>query len=189
MGGETFNLLSAELTCGKTEMVLVLPVASFPNVDLTELQLNSPTCPISYNSTHLTASVSLDGCGTKTVVTRQISAFTPVRFYLCQIYCPRKLHERTVMIWELSTGKCPAPQFLGIFKIQLKVNDLFSSKRVQSWFTSTPCKACFPPPWSEKNQPSSYPWRAASPESRPRGQSTDSAFPWRGRSLVRWPSL
>lgn len=71
-GGETFNLLSAELTCGKTEMVLVLPVTSFPNVNLTELQLNSPTCPISYNSTHLTASISLDGCGTKTVVTRKI---------------------------------------------------------------------------------------------------------------------
>ncbi|XP_003969857.3 uncharacterized protein [Takifugu rubripes] len=58
-----------ELTCGKTEMVLVLPVTSFPNVNLTELQLNSPTCPISYNSTHLTASISLDGCGTKTVHT------------------------------------------------------------------------------------------------------------------------
>lgn len=74
MCGENFNLLSAELTCGKTEMVLVLPVTSFPNVNLTELQLNSPTCPISYNSTYLTASISLDGCGTKTVVTLQIEA-------------------------------------------------------------------------------------------------------------------
>lgn len=75
MWGENVNLLSAELTCGKTEMVLVLPVTSFPNVNLTELQLNSPTCPISYNSTHLTASISLDGCGTKTVVTCQKYAF------------------------------------------------------------------------------------------------------------------
>uniref|UniRef100_H3C3J3 ZP domain-containing protein n=1 Tax=Tetraodon nigroviridis TaxID=99883 RepID=H3C3J3_TETNG len=58
-----------ELTCGKTKMVLLLPITSFQNVNLTELQLNSPTCPISHNNTHLTASISLDGCGTQTVHT------------------------------------------------------------------------------------------------------------------------
>ncbi|XP_069021854.1 uncharacterized protein [Embiotoca jacksoni] len=56
-----------ELKCEKTEMTLVLPVASLSNINLAELQLNSPTCPVSYNSTHLTASISLSGCGTKTV--------------------------------------------------------------------------------------------------------------------------
>ncbi|XP_070690765.1 mucin-3B-like [Pempheris klunzingeri] len=56
-----------ELKCEKTEMTLLLPVASLSNIDLTELQLNSPTCPVSYNNTHLTAHISLDGCGTKTV--------------------------------------------------------------------------------------------------------------------------
>ncbi|XP_054472390.1 mucin-2-like [Anoplopoma fimbria] len=55
------------LTCEKTEMTLVLPVSSLDNIDLAELQLNSPTCPISYNNTHLTATISLTGCGTKTV--------------------------------------------------------------------------------------------------------------------------
>lgn len=69
MWSEKCNLLSAELTCGKTKMVLVLPITSFQNVNLTELQLNSPTCPISHNNTHLTASISLNGCGTETMVT------------------------------------------------------------------------------------------------------------------------
>ncbi|KAG7481727.1 hypothetical protein JOB18_003414 [Solea senegalensis] len=56
-----------ELTCEKTEMILVLPVAPLSNIDLDELQLNSPICPITYNSTYLTAHIPLDGCGTKTV--------------------------------------------------------------------------------------------------------------------------
>ncbi|XP_078124169.1 uncharacterized protein LOC144529066 [Sander vitreus] len=56
-----------ELTCEKTEMTLVLPVTSLSNINLAELQLNSPTCPVTYNNTHLTAHISLTGCGTKTV--------------------------------------------------------------------------------------------------------------------------
>ncbi|XP_065808782.1 uncharacterized protein [Labrus bergylta] len=56
-----------ELKCQKTEMTLVLPVASLRNIDLSELQLNSPTCPVVYNRTHLTATISLSGCGTKIV--------------------------------------------------------------------------------------------------------------------------
>ncbi|XP_071345352.1 uncharacterized protein [Trachinotus anak] len=56
-----------ELKCEKTEMTLVLPVASLSNINLDELQLNSPTCPVTYNNTHLTARISLTGCGTKTV--------------------------------------------------------------------------------------------------------------------------
>ncbi|XP_034536100.1 uncharacterized protein LOC117810388 [Notolabrus celidotus] len=59
--------VGTELKCGKTEMTLVLPVTSLDNINLTELQLNSPTCPVSYNSTHLTATISLTGCGTKIV--------------------------------------------------------------------------------------------------------------------------
>lgn len=61
--------MSAELKCENTEMVLSLPVSSLSNINLAELQLNNPTCPVTYNSTHLTARVSLDGCGTKRVVT------------------------------------------------------------------------------------------------------------------------
>ncbi|XP_071390382.1 uncharacterized protein [Centroberyx affinis] len=56
-----------ELKCEKTEMTLVLPVATLQNINLNELQLNSPTCPVSYNSTHLIARISLTGCGTKIV--------------------------------------------------------------------------------------------------------------------------
>ncbi|KAM8893828.1 uncharacterized protein AB9W97_010772 isoform 2-T2 [Spinachia spinachia] len=55
------------LTCEKTEMTLVLPVASLGGIALAELQLNSPTCPVTYNSTHLTATIPLTGCGTKAV--------------------------------------------------------------------------------------------------------------------------
>lgn len=58
----------AELTCENTEMTLVLPVSSLTNINLDELQLNNPTCPVTYNDTHLTARISLDGCGTKIVV-------------------------------------------------------------------------------------------------------------------------
>lgn len=50
-------------------MTLVLSVASLRGIDLAELQLNSPTCPVAYNSTHLTAIISLTGCGTEAVVT------------------------------------------------------------------------------------------------------------------------
>ncbi|XP_044213684.1 mucin-5AC-like [Thunnus albacares] len=56
-----------ELKCENTEMSLVLPVTSLSNINLAELQLNSPTCPVTYNSTHLTARIPLSGCGTKTV--------------------------------------------------------------------------------------------------------------------------
>lgn len=49
-------------------MTLVLPITSLTNINLAELQLNSPTCPVNYNNTHVTATISLDGCGTKTVV-------------------------------------------------------------------------------------------------------------------------
>ncbi|KAL6113571.1 uncharacterized protein ACO6RY_11817 [Pungitius sinensis] len=55
------------LTCEETQMTLVLPVASLGGVDLAELQLNSATCPVTYNSTHLTAVIPLSGCGTKAV--------------------------------------------------------------------------------------------------------------------------
>ncbi|XP_031704178.1 mucin-5AC-like [Anarrhichthys ocellatus] len=64
------------LTCEKTAMTLVLPVASLRDIDLDELQLNSPTCPITHNSTHLTATISLTGCGTKTVHSGSELVFT-----------------------------------------------------------------------------------------------------------------
>ncbi|KAI3376916.1 hypothetical protein L3Q82_000165 [Scortum barcoo] len=56
-----------ELTCKSAEMTLVLPVTSLRNISLAELQLNSPTCPVTYNDTHLVAHIALNGCGTKTV--------------------------------------------------------------------------------------------------------------------------
>ncbi|KAF7212508.1 uncharacterized protein [Nothobranchius furzeri] len=56
-----------ELTCGETEMVLVLPVASLTEISLPELQLNSPTCSVTYNSTYLTAHISFGSCGTRAV--------------------------------------------------------------------------------------------------------------------------
>ncbi|XP_024151054.1 uncharacterized protein LOC112160632 [Oryzias melastigma] len=56
-----------ELKCDQTAMTLVLPLASIPNIIVDELQLNSPTCRIASNSTHLNATISLNGCGTKTV--------------------------------------------------------------------------------------------------------------------------
>lgn len=65
-----------ELTCEKTEMTLVLPVASLTNIKLNELQLNSPSCPVSYNDTYLVAHIPLGGCGTKTVVSFKIVFIT-----------------------------------------------------------------------------------------------------------------
>ncbi|XP_029935774.1 uncharacterized protein LOC115379191 [Myripristis murdjan] len=56
-----------ELTCEQTDMTVLLPVATLTNIDLAELQLNSPTCPVSYNNTHLSAHIPFSGCGTKTV--------------------------------------------------------------------------------------------------------------------------
>ncbi|XP_068431434.1 uncharacterized protein [Clinocottus analis] len=76
------------LTCGKTSMTLVLPIASMSEINLAELQLNSPTCPVNYNSTHLVANISLNGCGTDIVqsgselvytnVLKSVRAFTMV---------------------------------------------------------------------------------------------------------------
>lgn len=65
-----------ELRCEKTEMSLVLPISSLTNINLAELQLNSPTCPVTYNDTHLTAHISLSGCGTKTVQSGSELVFT-----------------------------------------------------------------------------------------------------------------
>nr|XP_057901880.1 uncharacterized protein LOC131097689 isoform X2 [Doryrhamphus excisus] len=65
-----------ELMCNKTEMTLVLPVASLSNINLAELQLNSASCPVTYNDTHLTARISLDGCGTKAVQTGNELVYT-----------------------------------------------------------------------------------------------------------------
>ncbi|XP_053722497.1 uncharacterized protein LOC128759514 [Synchiropus splendidus] len=56
-----------ELTCNNMEMKLVLPIATLSNINLEELQLNSPDCPIENDGTYLTARISLVGCGTKTV--------------------------------------------------------------------------------------------------------------------------
>ncbi|CAN9506630.1 unnamed protein product [Ophioblennius macclurei] len=56
-----------ELKCDDSEMSLLLPLASLGDVNLAELQLNSASCPVDYNSTHLTAHISLSGCGTETV--------------------------------------------------------------------------------------------------------------------------
>lgn len=56
-----------ELTCGKTQMTLVLPIGSLAHINVAELQLNSPTCPVTHNETHLTATIPLNGCGTKAV--------------------------------------------------------------------------------------------------------------------------
>ncbi|KAK9542287.1 hypothetical protein VZT92_000162 [Zoarces viviparus] len=64
------------LTCEKTAMTLVLPVASLGDINLDELQLNSPTCPVTRNSTHLTATISLTGCGTETVHSGSELVFT-----------------------------------------------------------------------------------------------------------------
>ncbi|KAJ7994695.1 hypothetical protein DPEC_G00252160 [Dallia pectoralis] len=56
-----------ELTCQKTEMNLVLPITTLNNLILSELQLNDPSCNVTYNSTHVMAHFSLTGCGTKIV--------------------------------------------------------------------------------------------------------------------------
>lgn len=80
-------LLSTVLTCEKTEMVLVLPVSSLTNINLAELQLNSASCPVAYNSTHVTARISLDGCGTKTVVGSSFS------FHLSLIWLSAKMYR------------------------------------------------------------------------------------------------
>ncbi|XP_010874370.2 uncharacterized protein LOC105014067 [Esox lucius] len=56
-----------ELTCKKTEMNLVLPISTLKNLILSELQLNNPSCNVIFNSTHVTANISLTGCGTKIV--------------------------------------------------------------------------------------------------------------------------
>lgn len=65
---QSVMLLRAVLTCDETEMVLLLPVSSLVSINLDELQLNSPSCQVNYNSTHLVARISLNGCGTKIVV-------------------------------------------------------------------------------------------------------------------------
>ncbi|XP_073709387.1 uncharacterized protein [Misgurnus anguillicaudatus] len=58
-----------ELKCKERElqMSLVLPVSFLKNLHFSELQLNDPTCPVFYNSTHITTTFSLIGCGTKTL--------------------------------------------------------------------------------------------------------------------------
>ncbi|KAJ3593367.1 hypothetical protein NHX12_005702 [Muraenolepis orangiensis] len=58
---------TSKLECSSKEMTLVLPVSTLKNISLEDVQLNSPTCPVSYNTTHLIAHIPLSGCGTKRV--------------------------------------------------------------------------------------------------------------------------
>lgn len=170
------SVLSAELSCGKTKMALVLPITSFQHVNLTELQLNSPTCPISHNSTHLTASISLDGCGTKTLVTWQIYAFNSIFIFGPESFMRGRYNHTDIL--ETSTKQRPKTLiqdqhwYLPDSAESCLSVCLSSSILVQSWFTSTPCKVRLPPLWSKENHPSSSLWRAASLESRPRDQCT-----------------
>ncbi|XP_016146956.1 uncharacterized protein [Sinocyclocheilus grahami] len=55
------------LKCKERElqMSLVLPITFLENLHFSALQLNDPTCPVFYNSTHVTATFPLTGCGTK----------------------------------------------------------------------------------------------------------------------------
>ncbi|XDV29836.1 hypothetical protein PO909_032870 [Leuciscus waleckii] len=56
-----------ELKCKERElqMSLVLPMSFLENLHVSDLQLNDPACPVSYNTTHVTTTFSLTGCGTK----------------------------------------------------------------------------------------------------------------------------
>ncbi|KAA0714583.1 hypothetical protein E1301_Tti018611 [Triplophysa tibetana] len=58
-----------ELKCNerKLQMSLLLPISFLEDLHLSVLQLNDPTCPVFINSTHVTTTFSLTGCGTKTV--------------------------------------------------------------------------------------------------------------------------
>ncbi|XP_050991679.1 uncharacterized protein LOC127181169 isoform X2 [Labeo rohita] len=58
-----------ELKCKERElqMSLVLPITFLKNLHFSDLQLNDPSCPVFYNSTHVTATFPLTGCGTKRV--------------------------------------------------------------------------------------------------------------------------
>ncbi len=64
------HIFLSELKCKERElqMSLVLPISFLENLHFSALQLNDPTCPVFYNSTHVTATFPLTGCGTKTMV-------------------------------------------------------------------------------------------------------------------------
>lgn len=64
------------LTCNNTEMNLVLPIGSFTDIDVKELQLNSPTCPVSISDSFLTARIPLEDCGTRAVHQRDELIYT-----------------------------------------------------------------------------------------------------------------
>ncbi|XP_056464401.1 uncharacterized protein LOC130403896 [Gadus chalcogrammus] len=64
------------LECSDTEMTLVLPVITLKNINMENIKLNSPTCPVSYNNTHLTAHIPLTGCGTKRVHVGSVLIYT-----------------------------------------------------------------------------------------------------------------
>ncbi|ROL51218.1 Transaldolase [Anabarilius grahami] len=59
--------LKQKLKCKERElrMSLVLPTSFLENLHFSDLQLNDPACPVFYNTTHVTTSFSLTGCGTK----------------------------------------------------------------------------------------------------------------------------
>ncbi|MEQ2275019.1 hypothetical protein XENORESO_018115, partial [Xenotaenia resolanae] len=92
-----------ELRCNQTEMSLLLPVTSLSNINLAELQLNSPTCPVTYNNTHLIAHIPLSGCGTKAVEmgpwqnSHPLPGFAPIS-YRYQELVGRQVVERAEMI-------------------------------------------------------------------------------------------
>ncbi|KAJ8252018.1 hypothetical protein COCON_G00213300 [Conger conger] len=53
------------LQCRDGTMTFSFPISSVPDLVLSDLKLNNPSCPISYNNTHVMGDIPLQGCGTK----------------------------------------------------------------------------------------------------------------------------
>lgn len=64
------SICLSELKCKERElqMSLVLPMSFLENLHVSDLQLNDPACPVFHNTTHVTTTFSLTGCGTKKMV-------------------------------------------------------------------------------------------------------------------------
>jgi len=65
----------SELKCKERElqMTLVLPMSFLEKLHVSDLQLNDPACPVFYNTTHVTTTFSLTGCGTKRMVAKVLT--------------------------------------------------------------------------------------------------------------------
>ncbi|KAM7405642.1 hypothetical protein PAMP_000076 [Pampus punctatissimus] len=123
---------NAHVTCAPTKMTVSLEKASIPNIDENFLQLNDPSCPLTSNSTHITATVEFRSCGTKVEDKGDYIYFT--NKIISFVLPTEVIIRRTTVDFDF---KCKFPTHVAISSVYNVMSDYIFSESSFSSFTST----------------------------------------------------